>query len=309
MRLETLRRKTLRTQCATAIVTATLLAFGCGGGEEAIDTGETGDSPAPAETASAPAEETADATAESTETQEAAETAEEEESPRDEEPALTATTIDSSEPIRADKLRDAILPHFGTPVVLEAYLWAPEDDENSLSFYQPLAAKPGQTEEDAKLLELCSTSFGEEVGRDEPLYVRGSLPQRGYSYGEDKTVRLEDCEVLSAGDPPADADVMPLAELHDRTLAWIGKEVTVEGYLKGSSVSQVSSGTISVVELAGSNEPGFGDIAVDCELPTDESIPAAAEENRDETVVRGTVTAENGFYSELNLKDCTFVDS
>lgn len=289
-----------------AIVVTALLGFGCGSGEQATGD-EAEESRSSVEAADASGEE---ATEPSAETEEAAETgqAEEPEAVEEEEPLLTAETIDSSEPIRADELRDAVLPLFGTPVVIEAYLFAPEEDENSLSFFQPLAAEPDQTDEDAELLELCSTSFGEDVGRDEPIYVRGSLPQRAYNYGEDKTVRLEDCEVLSAGEPPADAEVIPLGELYARTLGWIGKEVTVQGHFKGKTVSKVRSRTITVVDLAPSGEPGFGDIAVKCKLPAGESVPEAAEGNGATDIVRGVVTAENGFWDRVHLADCSFVN-
>jgi hypothetical protein len=220
-------------------------------------------------------------------------------------PAVTTADM----PIAASSLYEAYFAWDGMQVTLTGYPFIWYGDSTVIEDEIRLVADPESTD------ELATAFFAEPLNRTvlrgEILAVQGTLDMSWTG----------DIEIAEAAivEPPAVIELLetspwvydgttpiPVDQFFELFNAWMGKEVTVEGYYHSTTTSVTDYGTTIRVDLSHPDDTYTKYVA--CKM--DAEIPAASDEsmvnNREGVQIRGTVTGES--FDMVCLEGCTLVN-
>jgi len=223
---------------------------------------------------------------------------------------LDPSLVDPGTPVSAVALNEAYFAWDGVRVTLQGYPDVMYGDSMVIENELGLVASPGERD------ELATFSFdqpqGIPVGREDLITVSGTIEY--YWTGElnlvdgamvDGPGPVEDVPSISPWALDAGTPV-PVGDLHEVFNAWIGKEVTVEGYYHSTTTSTTDYGVTVRVDLAAPGDTYTKYVA--CEMA--EEIPEGSDSllvaDRDGTRIRGTVAGES--FGMVGLENCVLVN-
>ena len=232
-----------------------------------------------------------------------------EEGPLYPEGTLDPTVITADTPIAASSLYEAYFAWDGMQVTLAGYPFIWYGDSTVIEDEIRLVADPESTD------ELATAFFAEPLNRTvlrgEILAVQGTLEM---SWTGD--IEIADAAIV---EPPAVIEPLetsswvydgttpiPVDQFFELFNAWMGKEVTVEGYYHSTTTSVTDYGTTIRVDLSHPDDTYTKYVA--CKM--DAEIPATSDEsmvnNREGVQIRGTVTGES--FDMVCIEGCTLVN-
>jgi hypothetical protein len=279
---------------SAALVAALFLCLACGGEGEETSGAVTGDT----------------VTMDENVTEDTSEVVEPAPPPLYPEGTLDPDLITPDTPVSAAALYQAYFAWDGMQVTLQGYPDIMYSDSMTVEDELRLVDVPGGDD------ELATFTFTEPQGipvrEDQLVTVRGTVDY--YWTGE---LRLTDAFMVE-GAPEVSPGVLtspyvcdpetpvPVGDFHDVFSAWIGREVTVEGYYHSTTTSTTDYGVTVRIDLA---EPG--DIYtkyVACEMTGEipEDSDSLLVEERDGVRIRGTVTGES--FGMVGLENCVLVN-
>ena len=157
------------------------------------------------------------------------------------------------------------------------------------------------------------TAFEEPVKQSAVLVIKGTVDGiTWFSEPSEGHVKMRDCEVVAvdpenvealASEHPADFPPISAQALYEDQFAWVGKEVTVEGYYFSETTSTTKSGVSYRIDMSkptsGLNSPILG-----CHVA--QEPPAGMEDNREGVQVRGTIGKSS--HPRVKLEPCTIAN-
>ncbi len=221
---------------------------------------------------------------------------------------LDPSLVTADVPVSCRALFNAFYAWDGQTVVIQGYPFVHYGDSITIEDDIELVAVAGERD---KLLKVTfPDSLNLRIAADELLTVSGTVD---YSW----TGRIE----LVEGTVVTDAVLIDISEVSPYTYdgtsavevqaffdlfnAWIGMEVTVEGYYFGSTTSSGADYHIVRIDL---QDPETRDKCAACEMTGEipEDVSNAMLENRDGVQIRGTIAGES--FSIVGLEGCELVN-
>ena len=265
-----------------------LIVPGCGGGDQP-QTDETAGDVIPEETADETVEEVV------------------EEAPLYPEGKLDPETVTPDIAVDAWALHDSYFAWMGKEVTLVAYPYIWYGDDTVVEDELRLVADPESTD------ELATAIFDEPLNRTvmrgEIISVRG-IVEEGWRGPElagavfidppDAFVRIETSPWVYTVEP------IPVDQFNEMFNAWIGKEVTVEGYYHSTTTSTTDYGTTIRIDLS-DPEDTYTKYA-GCEMlePLSSVSGSLIVADRAGVQIRGTIG--DAFFDQVGLEGCVLVN-
>ena len=221
---------------------------------------------------------------------------------------LDPSLVTADVPVSCRALYNAFYAWDGQTVVVQGYPFVHYGDSTTIEDYIELVAISGERDKLVKVTFPAPLNL--TIPANELLTVSGTVD---YS----RTGRIE----LIEGSVVTDAVLIEVSDLSPYTYdgtsavevqeffnifnAWIGMEVTVEGYYFGSTTSSGSGYNIVRIDL---QDPETRDKCAACEMTGDipEDISSALSDNRDGVQIRGTIEGES--FSIVGLEGCELVN-